>query len=426
MSSKIYSRCFLLIGQNVIFSYQLTTDCSTNYAGPLAQNLKIKPKFSRSGSSEKVVRLELNFNDVIVNGIGEAFPNLKALKIKSENRVLNVERRHFSQMPNLENLNLSNNRIKVIAEDAFHDLTNLKVLNLRDCEIEIFSDLFFQHLTDLRQLNLGGNFISSQNAFKDLVNLKLFVVPKVDIIKKLIQHLPGLTVLIFYKHNLENLEKSFFVNMQEMEKITFGASVIKHIKENAFEGFTRLHELDLQRSEIESISETSFWGLTTLKMLDLDYNRIKFIPEKCFQDLTELQTLSLTDNPIDSLHPNLFKNLRNLDSLILSSNPIKVIHENIFTGMKNLKNLHLRSIELEALPTNLFQMNTKLETINLIQNNLNKIEVDFTSLKMLKELYLSGCVSGHYRKDWPQSTFSSIQELQDLILRHCNRSTGEK
>lgn len=327
----------------------------------------------------------IEFGDMIPDGIGDVFPNLRYIRIDAVDHVLNsIERRHLKNMENLQELNFYFVKIKIIAEDAFQDLINLEKLNLQDCDIEYFPEKLFWNLKKLKLLSLGGNpstFIS-QDAFQDLSSLTNLVAPyKSNPYKSnaLFNNWPNLYRLSFYKERIKKLERNFFTTLPMLTALHFSiGSIIGEISPDAFNDLINLQELILEGCEIENLHEETFWKLTKLKKLDL------------------------------------------------RENPLKIISENAFKGLSDLRYLSVSNCQIEKLPRNIFETNLNLEEIYLSESKFKIIEVDFTRLLRLRILnfYASteGCVNTFFSATNSNSEASSIQKIQEIISVNCTGS----
>jgi Leucine-rich repeat (LRR) protein len=170
-----------------------------------------------------------------------------------------------------------------------------------------------------------------------------------------------------------------------------------HIFSGISETFSNLQILLITFQSIRFVERSDFVGLTRLTDLRLGFNQFEFLPEDVFWDLKKLEVLNLVQNKIKKLPENIFKNLKKLKKIFLNGNKI------------------------EHFPENLFVNNLEIEEIWAEKNPLKTIEVDFTALKNLRELYLtdSNCIN----VDAHGAT--QVQEAQRLINQNCSKTTQE-
>lgn len=92
-------------------------------------------------------------------------------------------------------------------------------------------------------------------------------------------------------------------------------------------------------------------------------------------------------------------------------------------NMVKLEEINLSENDLTHLDKDLFAKNLKLIKVNLEQNRLNEIEVDFTKLSSLKlvDLTRNKCVDTKYGGLESDSTMKNVTELQALIRNNCEK-----
>jgi Leucine-rich repeat (LRR) protein len=176
-------------------------------------------------------------------------------------------------------------------------------------------------------------------------------------------------------------------------RIDFASST--HILSGIGETFSNLKTLLITEQPIKFVERSDFAGLTQLEYLELSWNQIEFLPEDVFWDLPNLEELYLFDNKIKKLPVNIFKSLKKLKTIWLSSNKI------------------------DHLPKDLFVNNLEIEWILADYNPLKVIDVNFTKLKNLRQLYLgnANCI------DFSAFNAIEVQEALLLINENCTRTT---
>lgn len=158
----------------------------------------------------------------IIQGIGEAFTNLRSLTVRSGHNFKSVERSDFKSMSNLERLTLYGNKISVIADDAFDYLAKLKHINLDNCGIRKISRNLFSKLPQIQTLSLIRNSLRNipENAFENMPNLKSLTLTENRIGKlpeKLLQ-------------NNSDIAK-FYCRLCKLDKIGINFALIPSIRE---------------------------------------------------------------------------------------------------------------------------------------------------------------------------------------------------
>lgn len=109
---------------------------------------------------------------IFLPGIGEEFPYLRTLRISGDS-VKFVERRSFTNMNQLRELQMSNMPIELLPADLLIDLPNLEIVKMVDFKIEKIPEKIFVNQRKLKELNLRFNKLTVLE--KDLFefNLKL-------------------------------------------------------------------------------------------------------------------------------------------------------------------------------------------------------------------------------------------------------------
>lgn len=390
--------CFnpFLISFNII-SDSGRTECTSSYNGSFTQNLKIRPVFEEESSPiAELTEVSLTLKRLMLNGVGESFPNLEILSIIDLSDLFSLEKRHFENMPNLKKLSIFD--IESISEDAFDNLSNLEEINL-----------------------YWSKELEGENFFKSMVNLKriqLKFPSEHFVIGEVLKGLENLESIIIYGGNIETLERSIVANLFRVRKIEFENCKIKEITEDAFQDLTSVEELILSSNEFEYLAEKTFWNLKTLLKLSLSGNPLKMLPATLFRDLTNLIDLNLSYLEITSVNESLFDNLKNLTELSLTNNPIVSLHENTFKSLVNLEALKLDYCKIERISAGLFDHNLALTSITLYENSLKTIEFDFTKLPELNYISLNGNVCVEELSAYARF---QIEEVQNVITSNCTQ-----
>lgn len=128
--------------------------------------------------------------------------------------------------------------------------------------------------------------------------------------------------------------------------------------------------------------------------------------------LANLQSLFLSSNMISSIDKETFRNMRSLEYLDLSNNNIKSINRNVFSNIHNLKGLKLNNASLTSLDDIYFQILTRIEIIDLGNNNLSNHLLALYTLRNLRELKLKKT----NLKNLSIINFNLLRSLNDLDL----------
>lgn len=382
-----------------MFSDSQVAECTSSYDGPWTQNLKIRPIFSDKGYVPVAEHLELTFKfqGLMIDGIGESFPNLKTLHIRNtvyEPLLFSFERRHFENMPNLKDLTL--NEVEVLAEDAFDSLPNLETF-----------DLYWSH------------DFNAEKLLKNLVNLKRLLIRKLPI-----DFVPGnfflkmksLEAFYFDKPEFQILERKNLNNLSNIKEIFFDDSVFEEIMEDAFQDCISVKSMFLNIHKVIELKKKTFWNLKNLDILTIYGGSFKSIPVEMLNGVN-LTELSIVHSKLDSLDETFFETLESLRTLDFSDNQIVVLPENIFKPLVNVKTINFKNCKIENLPFVLFENNLMIEEIDFSDNRLKSIDVDFTKLSKLRILSLSDnfCITQQFTSD------GSIPEIQNIIRSNCTQ-----
>lgn len=105
-------------------------------------------------------------------GLKIHFPNIKDLQIGSS-LLSHIQSSDFSDLLNLEVLNLIRNPIKSIPEDCFNGMKSLEILSISSCEIKELHKNTFRDLVNLKKLWLRENQLERLDGSLFATNTKL-------------------------------------------------------------------------------------------------------------------------------------------------------------------------------------------------------------------------------------------------------------
>lgn len=90
-----------------------------------------------------------------------------------------------------------------------------------------------------------------------------------------------------------------------------------------------------------------------------------------------------------------------------------------FAPLLKLRSFDGKYNRITHLDRDLFGNNTRLESINLNRNDIREIEINFSRLKNLIEVYLfkCSCVNSYYLKG---NAIFTLDSLNTLIKKRCN------
>jgi Leucine-rich repeat (LRR) protein len=185
-------------------------------------------------------------------------------------------------------------------------------------------------------------------------------------------------------------------NNRNVEKVGFNRHLWSNFLPNGFGGFfPNLLEFEVQGTPLKTLKRSNFEEMTNLIVLTLENTKLSHITDDAFFHLTNLQELIINESFMTNFHPNIFI-------------PLKML--NLFSAKYN---------KLTTLHSNLFNENQKLESINFIGNNFEDINLNFTKLENIAEIYLlkCGCINSYYVKENFKFT---LPGLQNLIFKKCS------
>jgi len=163
------------------------------------------------------------------------------------------------------------------------------------------------------------------------------------------------------------------------------------------EKFKNIHDLRIWTCGLKFIERSKLAIFAKkLRVVDFFNNHIEEIPEDAFDDLLRLEELKILNNRVKHLPEKLFHNLKNLKYFFAENN------------------------EIEEIPSRFF-INTQITVVNMTNNLLKRIFVDFRRLPNVNviDLNQNTCISqclGHYCGKM------SVAEMQREIREKCSKS----
>lgn len=381
------------------------------------KELKIKPGVSISN-------LFIKNNSLVDISSITSMTQLKGLDLSNNPIGPAINANTFSQMVNLESLELGYCNLKQLPPNIFANLKNLKMLDVTGNHLGYFDSTILSHMSFIEGLYLDGNdlvefnFNAIKHKFNNFSELGLSNNNfDCNYLKQLLAEVKQYHIRIYLaepvtqgthvdyircfdtsanakliscdRNELAN-KKCFFKNVQgglreyyrydivsitiiEIEYITFVNSQIKEIPKDLFNTFTHVKYFYVTECYIEEIYEYTFSGATFLLIIDLSSNKIRELRPQIFIECISVTELNLVNNDITYIADNAFEGMSQLKELHLSNNQIKMLNPKVFYYLIEITYIELDGNQLETLDEDLFENNRQLREVNLSKNKLQHI-----------------------------------------------------
>lgn len=166
---------------------------------------------------------------------------------------------------------------------------------------------------------------------------------------------------------------------------------ILYIPKSIGEFFPNLHFLRITKSALRYTEFRDYKNLKQLHTLDLSWNKIERISQCAFQYLESLVKINLSGNRIQALHEKTFMNLPLLEEFFANSNEITHLDEEIFQNNLQLREIEMRDNKLHVIEIN-FQKMTSVKVADFRDNNCIDMKYECCSHMMdLLNNIMSGC-----------------------------------
>ncbi|KAL2481142.1 putative LRR receptor-like serine/threonine-protein kinase [Abeliophyllum distichum] len=174
----------------------------------------------------------------------------------------------------------------------------------------------------------------------------------------------------------------------KLEATGLGLSGI--IPDNTIGKLTKLETLDLSSNKITAFP-SDFWSLGSLKNLNLSFNQFSGNLPSNMGNFGKLQNLDLSFNNLSGSIPEAISSLVSLQVLNLSQNGFESTLPLGISQCRSLVSVDLSVNKLNgSLPRDFGAKLTKLEFLNLADNEIEGRDTDISGMKFLRFLNISG------------------------------------
>ena len=310
----------------------------------------------------------------------------------------------YQHTAEIESLDVSNNANIFLPLEFIESA--IKLLSLRI--VNVRASKFPTNITEaykLVSLELQRNFIKKvPNSISRLWNLTILNLQcnELDRLPQGFSQLKNLQLLDL-SSNRFNRYPSVINNCTNLLQIDLSYNKIQVLPESINQ-LVKVAKINISHNKLNQINDIS--GMKNLRTLNLRFNRITSINTNA----SNLQNLFLTNNRISKFEDVVPK----LRALEIQENPITIIAFKKFYPV-DMTSLSLNNAQLASLPGKLFTSLSRLEKLELNENNLTRLPSEIGSLEKL--VYLS--VSRNKLESLPPE-FKNLKSLRSLDLHSNN------
>ncbi|KAI8506864.1 hypothetical protein Bbelb_153030 [Branchiostoma belcheri] len=277
----------------------------------------------------------------------------------------------FKNCPILMQLNMGSNQISTLSESDLSGLTHLEFLDLSDNQITSIGARVFQDLDNLNRLGLSGNNLT-------------------DLDSTLFEYTPKLFSLDLSDNQITKISKSLFSNAKHLNQIVLSNNMISMIEDGAFEA-SNLNTLNIQ----------------------LNNNQLTSITKNTFKTGGKegISSLTLNDNKIATIEAGSFDHAKFLRTLDLSHNELTTVPAGLMSESVSLSLVSFEFNKLQSFPKGVFGTTTRVETLNLANNQLTEVGDGALDVYYLQEVDLSYNMLS-------EISFSGLKNVQTISLNN--------
>ena len=346
----------------------------------------------------------------------------------------------FSELPNLEYLNLANNKLTKEQFLSFGKHEKLKILVLDEAIRGGYRNLT-GYTGYLKVLNLKGYFPNLERLY--LRNNSIAII-STTYGKSL---LPNLTHLYLSNNELTNespyFDRSFTWLPKSLKEIHFENNDIDYL------GLGEFHNLEWISLDDNRISDITIWDIPKLEYFSANNNEISWLSD--FSGSPELKILNLANNKIRHLNHiyklpflshlildnNFFHSIPKIKSiprikvLSMRCNELKIVGSLDFLSMSSLERLYLDNNRIKYINKKAFENLESLEILSLTENKLTYLSPGWMDpLKNLNYLNLKGNAflnvealgytdnSELYFQVWPENNVMNVMNFDAKITHN--------
>ncbi|XP_068240515.1 uncharacterized protein [Palaemon carinicauda] len=367
----------------------------------------------------RIVDLSYNKITELAKGTFVDMPTVQVINL-SYNHISRIEHGAFFRLSALNKLDLKGNRLNEFHADIFTESPTVEHLNIAHNNLTFLAEMIYiaRALPNLRSLDVSRNRLTSKSfenfgGHRKLEALKLNHNNVGKLSKGMFKDLPSLRELYMSHNSIKSSYEGQVWNLPKLRVLDMAHNDLEIVDVLLLEGVPQLSNLDLSFNMIANIGENAFTELSYLENLNMSFNSITKIPKNAFSELGELFELELSFNELMSLENGMFRGLTSLQYLHITHNQIITIEEDVFLDTPNLKFLELSSNFVQNIPKEALTKLTSLIILKLGQNVINKITDGYLSgLRIVEHLDLSQ----NHIQTLSETAFRDMSVLRDLDL----------
>lgn len=266
----------------------------------------------------------------------------------------------YDNIQAVNSLIFNNHNFKLLKTSWLPRLNNIVNLNLSYCKIQMVEKKFFSHLPNLKDVNLSNNILIDMPRFNSCIGLnklnlsynKIQKIHNWDIIppslldlrlnNNQINELAPLdlfmSINILYLNNNKITDMTNLIVLRRLRILNLTHNNIINIPHIQY--MRSLSHLNLGYNKIEKINTENFMSLKNLKFLHLNNNKINIIEKRAIVACSYLKELNIKNNPLNKLY-------RNSYSFSLSKKNYSIITLNKWTNINT--NFGIRIITTDPI-----------------------------------------------------------------------------